>query len=186
MGAIGNVGVVLHPRRDSAFAIESITGWAERRGLPVLGLKVEVGRIACSALAVDAERLAEESTLVVSLGGDGTMLRALRLLRGHTAPVLGVNLGRLGFLAEVDVADLPDALSAIDAHRFDVERRSAVAVTRAGRTSVAFNDVAMVRSPGHGMAAVALRSSSRRRPAPPRTASPPAVRSSRREPRACS
>src|SRR3954452_23415609 len=114
MGAIGNVGVVLHPRRDSAFAIESITGWAGRRGLLVLGLKDEVGRIACSALPVDAERLAEESTLVVSLGGDGTMLRALRLLRGRTAPVLGVNLGRLGFLAEVDVADLPDALSAID------------------------------------------------------------------------
>src|SRR5215218_7577207 len=115
MGAVGAVGLVLHPRRDSQFAVDT------------------------------EEQLARRSTLVVSLGGDGTVLRALRLCRSAPGvapvPVLGVNLGRLGFLAEVDVPELPDALTAIDEHRFRVERRAAVqAVLPDGRVVIAFND----------------------------------------------
>ena len=58
--------------------------------------------------------MVEQAGLLVSLGGDGTMLRSMRLVEGHKTPVLGVNVGRLGFLAEVDLPDLRDALSAID------------------------------------------------------------------------
>lgn len=100
MGLISTVGLVLHPARDSAPAIETITGWAAARKVTVLGLEGEVTRITGEAAAVDARYLAERSDLVVSLGGDGTMLRAMRLVRGNHAPVLGVNVGRLGFLAE--------------------------------------------------------------------------------------
>ena len=92
--------------------------------------------------------------MVISLGGDGTMLRALRLARTHARPVLGVNFGRLGFLAEVDLDDLDQALSAIDAHDFTVEDRSAVQCTMRDPSWVAFNDVALVRTPGDHVAAV--------------------------------
>ena len=70
--------------------------------------------------------MVDRAGLLVSLGGDGTMLRTMRLVEGRNTPVLGVNVGRLGFLAEVDLPDLPGALSAIDKHQFTVEPRTAV------------------------------------------------------------
>jgi NAD+ kinase len=151
------VGLVLHPQRDSAAAVEAVLGWASLRGAEILGIGDEIVRLNCAATAVTAEEMAGRSDLVVSLGGDGTMLRAMRLTDGHRAPVLGVNLGKLGFLAEVDVPDLPAALSAIDAHEFTVEPRLAVDAVLDGHTVTAFNDVAVVRVPGDGSAVVAVR-----------------------------
>src|SRR5215211_1091542 len=157
MGLVHTVGLVLHPERDSKMAIDTIIGWADQRAATVLGLRDEVARIDCSAVAVDPAELVERASLLVSLGGDGTMLRTMRLLDRRTTPVLGVNLGRLGFLAEVDVVDLPAALSAIDEHRYTVEGRAAVSTTLPDGTAVtAFNDIAVVRVPGDGLAAVQI------------------------------
>jgi len=101
--------------------------------------------------------MVERAGLLVSLGGDGTMLRTMRLVEGRKTPVLGVNVGRLGFLAEVDLPDLPGALSAIDEHNFTIESRTAVrTVLPDGREVSAFNDIALVRVPGDGLAAVGI------------------------------
>ena len=151
------VGLVLHPKRDCTGAVGSILDWARRRQIEVIGIATEINRLACTAEAVSAEELCERADLLVSLGGDGTMLRAMRLADGHASPVLGVNLGKLGFLAEVDVPDLAVALSAIDAHEFTVEPRLAVDAVIGDQIITAFNDVALVRSPGHPVAAVAVR-----------------------------
>ena len=151
------VGVVLHPQRDSAEAVDAILGWAARREVQVLGVAAEIARLNCAAVAVSADELGHRSDLLVSLGGDGTMLRAMRLADQQRAPVLGVNLGKLGFLAEVDVPDLPSALSAIDEHRYVVEPRLAVDAVLGDRVVTAFNDVAVVRYPGQPSAIVAVR-----------------------------
>ncbi len=154
---VETVGLVLHPRRDSKVAIDTIVEWARDRGGTVLGLPDEVGRIACSAVSVDADTLVERADLLVSLGGDGTMLRTMRLIAGRLTPILGVNLGRLGFLAEIDVDELPLALSAIDNHHYTVEPRMAVRAPLPGvGTVTAFNDIALVRIPGDGLSAVAV------------------------------
>ena len=120
------IGMVLHPERDCSGAIGSILEWAARREIQVLGIDTEIRRLACTAEAVTAAELRQRADLLVSLGGDGTMLRAMRLADRQRSPVLGVNLGKLGFLAEVDVPDLTDALSAIDNHEFTTEPRLAV------------------------------------------------------------
>jgi NAD+ kinase len=157
MGMIKVVGLVLHPRRDCGSAIDAIVDWAARRDVTVLGLHDEINRIDCDAVAVTPEEMVERAGLLVSLGGDGTMLRTMRLVEGRKTPVLGVNVGRLGFLAEVDLPDLPDALSAIDEHRFTIEARTAVRTTLPGSKEVsAFNDIALVRVPGDGLAAVGI------------------------------
>ena len=71
--------------------------------------------------------------------------------------MLGVNVGRLGFLSEVDLPDLAGALSSIDEHRFTIESRTAVrAVLPGGDEVSAFNDIALVRVPGDGLAAVGI------------------------------
>ena len=153
---LGAVGLVLHPRRDNAEAVEAVAAWSAARGIRVLGLAEELDRLRDLAEPMDASALAAEVDLLVSLGGDGTMLRALRMVNGHNVPVLGVNLGRLGFLAEVDVPDLPAALEMISRGEHVVERRVSVTASVRDRSSTAYNDVVMVRRPGQGMAGVAL------------------------------
>src|SRR5689334_20583689 len=141
MGMIAVVGLVLHPRRDCGAAIEAIVRWAAERDVTVLGLHDEITRIDCQAEAVSVTELVERSGLLVSLGGDGTMLRTMRMVEGRKTPVLGVNVGRLGFLAEVDLPDLGAALTAIDRHEFTVEPRTAVrTVLPGGEEVTAFND----------------------------------------------
>ena len=151
------IGLVLHPARDSEEAVTAVLDWAARKGAEVLGIESEIRRLNCAAIPVTPEELGRRSDLVVSLGGDGTMLRAMRLADGQRAPVLGVNLGKLGFLAEVDVPDLPGALSAIDEKRFTVEPRLAVDAVIGDKTITAFNDVATVRFPGQPTAKVEVR-----------------------------
>jgi NAD+ kinase len=153
------VGMVLHPQRDSAEAVAAVMDWASRRAIQVIGIESEIERLNCAAQGVSDVELGRRSDLVVSLGGDGTMLRAMRLADRQRAPVLGVNLGKLGFLAEVDVPDLPDALSAVDAHEFTVEPRLAIDAIVGDRVLTAFNDVALVRFPGQETARVAVRPS---------------------------
>ena len=151
------VGLLLHPERDCGGAVASVLDWADQRGIEVLGIDTELSRLACSATPVPAGELRQRADLLVSMGGDGTMLRAMRLADGQRFPVLGVNLGKLGFLAEVDVPDLAGALSAIDEHDFSTEPRLAVDAIIGDRVITAFNDVAFVRFPGQKIAAVAVR-----------------------------
>lgn len=157
MGLISAVGLVLHPERTCAPVVDTVVRWSRGRDAKVLGLPEEVARIGCEAVAVSPEEMNASADLVVSLGGDGTMLRAMRLAVGGRAPVLGVNVGRLGFLAEIDIPDLPAALDAIDRHRFTAEARSAVQVRFGADQETALNDVVLLRSPGHRSAAVAVR-----------------------------
>jgi NAD+ kinase len=151
-----SVGLVLHPRRDSAEAVEAVLSWASARGIKVYGNASELTRLKCAALPLPEEELGRQVDLLVSLGGDGTMLRAMRLADRQRAPVLGVNLGKLGFLAEVDVPDLPAALSAIDAQAYTIEARLAIDASFGGRHATAFNDVAAVRVPGNPSAVVSV------------------------------
>lgn len=153
---VGTVGLVLHPRRDSKKAIDTILRWAVEKKVTVMGLHDEVGRIDCTAVAVDAETLVERADLLVGIGGDGTMLRTMRLIAGRPTPVLGVNLGRLGFLAEIDVDELEQTLSAIDAQAYTIEPRMAIRATVGGTEVTAFNDIALVRIPGEGLAGVTV------------------------------
>jgi NAD+ kinase len=79
------------------------------------GIKVQ--RHAESALSAHAD-------LIVAVGGDGTMLHAARLATPHDVPVLGVNRGRLGFLADISPADMRDRLDEVLAGQYVKDKRS--------------------------------------------------------------
>jgi NAD+ kinase len=151
---VKTVGLVLHPARDCNSALFTLLAWASGHKVTVVALEDEASRVPGPVEAVGPQELAQRADLMVSLGGDGTMLRALRTACGTPTPVLGVNVGRLGFLAEIDPDEMADALGAIDEHRFTVETRSAVKAEFLGRQTVAFNDVDLARIPGRGGSAV--------------------------------
>lgn len=156
MDEIRTLGMVLHPRRDSAEAVDAIFGWAAERGVTVLGVADEVGRLDCAAIVAPAETMAARADLLIGIGGDGTVLRAMRLSDRHRTPVLGVNLGKLGFLAEVDIPDLPAALTAVGEGRYQLEARMALDAAIGSQALTAFNDIVVVRVPGEGPAVVNL------------------------------
>jgi NAD+ kinase len=152
------IGVVVHPQRDSHDLIESIVRWADRHRCEVRGLHEARELLPASVTTVAEEELAADGSLVIGLGGDGTILRALKLATRHAVPVLGVNLGRLAFLAEVNLDELPAALDQIDRGDFRLEARATMAVLGevGGLPLTAFNDSALSRIPGHGPAALAV------------------------------
>jgi NAD+ kinase len=147
---VNTVGLVLHPARDCNSALFELLAWASKRQVTVLTLEEEASRVPGPAEAVAPADLAARSDIMVSLGGDGTMLRAMRMSCGPRPPVLGVNVGKLGFLAEIDPPEVADALYAIDEQRFTVEPRSAVRAEFPGQQTIAFNDVDLARVPGRG------------------------------------
>ncbi len=61
--------------------------------------------------------------MVITLGGDGTILKAATLIRDYKIPILGINLGRLGFLARVEKTKLRETLKLLSRGRFETERR---------------------------------------------------------------
>ena len=71
----------------------------------------------------------DDLELVVVLGGDGTILRASELVRDTDVPLLGVNMGHVGFLAEAEADDLTRVIQRVVERRWDVEERRAIAVT---------------------------------------------------------
>ena len=148
--------MIFHPLRHASGPVDSILTWASRQHLDVFGLHSEIERLHCRATAVSEAEIAAKVDVLVALGGDGTVLRAMRLVDGHKVPVLGVNLGKLGFLAEVDVPDLVDALDAISEERFQVEERPALDAVIGDDSYTAFNDVVVVRMPGEGSADIEL------------------------------
>src|SRR4051794_2096494 len=108
------------------------------------------------ATVVSDAELAERADAVLSLGGDGTMLGALRLVARRPVPVLGVNLGNLGFLVEVQPEELPDALDRLERLDFTIEPHSGLWLGADRDEAVAFNDVALVRVPGDGVVEATL------------------------------
>jgi len=152
------IGVVVHPRRESREHIERLVRWADGHGKVVRSLEEAHEMMPAEVEIVADDELAVDSALVIALGGDGTILRALKLATVHEVPVLGVNLGRLAFLAEVNLDDLPSALDQIDRGDYRTEERSTMTVTGEldGLPLTAFNDSALSRIPGNGPAALAV------------------------------
>ncbi|MCZ7438589.1 NAD(+)/NADH kinase [Micromonospora sp. WMMC241] len=149
-------GLVLHPTRDVSEVVETVTGWAARHGKTLAIRAEDRHRVPPSVEPVPSNELAAHCDALISIGGDGTMLGALRMAVRNPKPVLGVHLGRVGFLVEVEPPDLPRALERLVAHDFTVESHACLACDVCGDDVVAFNDIALVRHPGAGFVTATL------------------------------
>jgi NAD+ kinase len=139
------VGVLANPSGECEPQLLAIEAWAGAQGLATIDL----------GTTDRPDDLPESCRLVIALGGDGTILRALQVAMVHHAPVLGVNFGHLGFLADVDGDDLGSALDRIARGEAQIDERTALVATSelpSPQVVVAFNDLVISRRPGFGSA----------------------------------
>jgi NAD+ kinase len=123
------VALCLHPDRESVVATaRSAAVWLRERGHEVRLSPEDAAVAGLEELAVEVDDLVAGLDVAVSLGGDGTMLRTVDLVAGHKVPVIGVNLGTLGYLTEVEPAGLLGALERFLDGRYLVESRMRMAV----------------------------------------------------------
>ncbi len=149
-------GLVLHPTRDVSEVVGIIDRWAARHGRTLAVRAEDRHRVPATVAPVPEAELVARSDALISIGGDGTMLGALRSAVRDPRPVLGVHLGRVGFLVEVEPPELPRALDRLVAHDFTVESHACLACDVCGDEVVAFNDIALVRQPGRGFVTATL------------------------------
>ncbi len=116
------IGIVTKPRFPPTTLLGELHDWLRRKQKTVLLGSSSVEEARDDHHHLDA-RIAAEAELVLVLGGDGTMLRAARLVEERSVPILGINLGGLGFLTESTVDGVYDSLNKVFAQDFHVDHR---------------------------------------------------------------
>jgi NAD+ kinase len=142
--SIKSILLVTHPMRAEAIsAANEIAKLLIAKQLKVYSTIDTVGANSFS----DSDQV----DLAVVLGGDGTMLRAAQICRGKNTPILGINLGHVGFLAEIDRPSVAQIVDSISASSFTVEERMSLnyQLQRGGKTILdgwALNEVLVERN----------------------------------------
>ena len=134
---IRKVGLVLNRRSAEAVrCAELAAGLLREKGIGTFDLR--------------ADENGSGTDLILSFGGDGTLLAAARYAMDYDAPLLGINLGTVGFLTEAEPAKLEEAVENVIAGRYEIEIRSLLEVSnpKTGEVFNAFNDAVETRVNG--------------------------------------
>lgn len=145
--AIRTVGLFGNPdKREIGAAIATARTMVEAAGLDLLFPHCLADHLPDLGAGVDHDTLAQRSDVIIAFGGDGTMLRAARSIGRAGPPLLGINLGSLGYLTDIPLPELPQALELLFAGDWTPTRRDRIqaVVSHRGRermTYQALNDV---------------------------------------------
>ncbi len=125
---MGVIGIVLHPEREQARLLARQTvAWATAHGHEVRLVDTEAKSAGIGELAVPENAFASGLDVAVCFGGDGTMLRTVDRVAVHGVPILGVNVGQLGYLSAIEPAMLETSLERCFSGQFAIEERMLVA-----------------------------------------------------------
>jgi NAD+ kinase len=145
---IKRVGIVLRPStpelKEMFFRAKAIF---ERKGIEVM-IDSQSGSM-IGVLGRQFDEMCENSDILVTIGGDGTLISTVRRSHSYGIPALAVHAGKLGFLADIDIAELDNFIDLLKKGEFRIDRRAmleAIITTKKGdKRIVAFNDIIMTR-----------------------------------------
>ncbi len=145
------------PEQTSA-AVRTALAAAAEGGCTIYADDEEIAKHAATNGAIKAlSELDHDPDLCLVLGGDGTILKALRTYAATEVPVFGVNYGTVGFLAAVERDELESGLGAAFAGQFEVMRMPGLEASVDGASSLALNDFSFIRRPPGRVAELAYR-----------------------------
>lgn len=145
------IGIIVnHSTRAGELDIGEIYDYIEKKGGSFHKLKVREKGSELMENFTDVSELPKDSVCVMVFGGDGTIIQAARELAPEGIPILGVNLGTVGFLAEVELHEIHEAIDAVFEKNFHLEKRFMLSgkVIKEGKTvyeANALNDIVVAR-----------------------------------------
>lgn len=147
-------GFVLHGERERADAVAiDLIGWLEGRGHEVRLFTDDAKRIGLEHLGVADDSFAPGLDVTISVGGDGTMLRAVDLVASEDTPVIGINVGHLGYLTQIDPDGARMAIKRFLSGAYEIEARMLMSVQIEGAAEgayIALNEAVLEKTPsGH-------------------------------------
>lgn len=126
----GSVGLMANLGKSGVEKlVRDVCGWFTDRGITVFTHKELAERLGCGARGASLEEMAGNIDCLLVLGGDGTILNSSRVVASSGVPVLGINLGHLGFLSELDVPDIQAGLESILKGDYHIEERMMIEAT---------------------------------------------------------
>jgi NAD+ kinase len=146
---VGKIGLVLHQQREEAATVtRDVASWLMARDHEVLLPEADAHLTGLDEKGVPESDFGPGLDLVISLGGDGTMLRTVSLVAFDDVPILGVNFGQLGYLTQVEPVELSSRLERFFAGTHQIQERMLVEVRLGGstRTWVALNEAVLERT----------------------------------------
>ena len=142
-----NIGFVPNAQRSEAVdLLGALAGDLTSQGHRITVPQSDADGAGRAEWAVPDGAFADDLDLVVVLGGDGTVLRAVQLTEGRRVPILGINLGHLGYLAEVESTHAREAVRRVTAGEYRVEHRTTVVGTidPGGRCFEGLNEIVLM------------------------------------------
>jgi len=149
------IGIISNNENDKAVVVaKKCYDYLVKKGIDVFLIEEEVLPKKYNLKAVDESQFIKNSQAIISVGGDGTLLRASKHIFNKSTPIMGINSGKLGFLTEVDVPHMESALEDLCNDSFKIEKRMLLE-TRLFRgkdeidiegTRTALNDINILRS----------------------------------------
>lgn len=118
------IGLLSNMERDRiAHLVNNIHAWLNNRGVTLLLDEKTARRINKSEIGCTRQNMVKQVECLIVLGGDGTLLNSARLAAPNDVPIFGINLGRLGFLTEVDIPHLYESMERLLAGHFTIVER---------------------------------------------------------------
>ncbi|MBM7622770.1 NAD(+)/NADH kinase [Sporohalobacter salinus] len=145
------IGLIPNPTKERAIkTVKKVINWLQERGIEYLIEQESAELVDELNKSSSCSRMVDEVDLVIVFGGDGTFLNTARNFANAEIPILGVNLGGLGFLTDIELSKLDSALEDLIANRFEIEERMMLEaeVIRKGESIqkvVAVNDVVVTK-----------------------------------------
>ncbi len=142
------LGVIVKPESDRASdGVKRIMRWGKKNSVEILADNAAAGLL--NTRGLDDDELVKQADGLIVLGGDGTLLGAARLATAESLPLLGINLGSLGYITEVSFDEIEESLDKLAAGDYSIEERMMVEMKKGGAensgSGTALNDIVFSR-----------------------------------------
>lgn len=147
------IGLFLNLCKNNALSVAtSLVQWLKENNYNVFTESSIVNKLGLPVESNNLEELAKNIELAITLGGDGTLLNVARKLAPYDIPILGINLGHLGFLTEIEVPELYSDLELLKRGKFYIDKRMMIEAKvfreeKFVKNFLALNDVVVTKGP---------------------------------------